>query len=74
MDWKQLEVLIMLSILKHGNRHVVRRSFTECVICRWQIPHDGSKLGLHFQQYHPLVGMREYFDNYVADLGTYLEF
>ena len=51
----------------HGHdRHVVRRALTECEICQWRIPHDGSKMRRHFQRYHPLVKLRDYFDDYVA--------
>ena len=57
----------------HGgdDRHVVRMAFTECDLCQWRIPHDGTKLRRHFRRYHPLVKMRDYFADYVsADSGS----
>ncbi len=46
--------------------YLVRKAFTDCELCRWSILHEPGKLKAHFEKYHPLVSMIEYYANYVA--------
>jgi hypothetical protein len=52
--------------------YLICKSSVTCELCEWSILHDEEKLRRHFELYHPLVTLGEYYSNYVASRHSQL--